>query len=84
MTSQPESDVIVLVHKLIEEGQIFSISLEGPESPAVKIAREGGLNSSRGFTQSNCHCVKWLTNQDGTVVCVEEKCDQADSGRDKR
>jgi hypothetical protein len=74
MTSQPESDAIALVRKLIKDRKIFSISLESPDSPAVKLAGEGGLNFGRGFTQPHCYCVKWLTNQDGTVVCVEEKC----------
>ena len=75
MTSQPESDAIALVRKLIKDRKIFSISLESPDSPAVKLAEKGGLNSGRGFTQPHCHCATWLTNQDGTVVCVEEKCD---------
>lgn len=75
MASQPESDVIALVSKLINEGQIFSIVLESPDSPAVKLARERRHNSSPAFAGNDCHCVHYVIDTDGTKVCVEEKCD---------
>jgi len=75
MASQPESEVIALVRKLINDKQIFSISLESPDSPAVKLARERGHNFNPAFAKRNCHCVHWVHDSDGTVVCVEDKCD---------
>lgn len=77
MAFQPESDVVALVRKLTESGQTFSISLEHPDSPAVKSARARGPNFGfrPDFPQGDGDCIQWIEMPGTGLVCVKHKGD---------
>ena len=75
MASQPEPDVVALVRNLLENEQTFSISLEDPDSPAVKSALELGHNMSFGpdFAQGNGDCIEWIEVPGRGLICKKHK-----------
>jgi hypothetical protein len=75
MASQPEPDVVALVRKLLESGQTFSISLEDPDSPAVKSVLEQGHDFafSPDFAQGDGDCIEWIEVAGRGLICKKHK-----------
>jgi hypothetical protein len=75
MASQPEPDVVALVRALLERGQAFSITLEHPESPAVKSAKSHGHDFNLNFAPGDGDCIAWIQVPGKGLVCVKHKGD---------
>ena len=75
MASEPESDVVALVRKLIENGKTFSISLEDPDSPVVKSLRALGNNFGPCPEPDPCDddCVQCVYIPGCGSYCVQRK-----------
>ena len=71
MASQAEDDAVKLIRKMISEGKTLPISLEHPDSPAVKSAEKHGHNFS--FAAGDGNCVAWVQVPGRGLVCVKRK-----------
>ena len=74
MTSQLETDVVALVRKLIATKKIFTISLENPESPAIKNLLAPGQALGPGCAQCDDDICVEQTLDSRTGRCYCKKC----------
>lgn len=72
MASKVESDVVELVRRLINEKQIFSISLLDPDSPEVKKILAPGLRFSDDCSECDSGCKVHIITPAG-CCCKERK-----------